>query len=89
MCVAFSPDGARLAAASAEGITLWEVSAGQHLYTQQHIDSGKLEMSADVFSIAFSPDGTKLASASWDGVKLWDAATGQNLAAFAGPCTGG
>ena len=84
MCVSFSPDGTKLAAASAERITLWEVSTEQHLYTRRHIDIGKLEISVDVFSIAFSPDGTKLASASWDGVKLWDAATGQNLAALPG-----
>jgi len=79
MCVAFSPDSTILAAASAERITLLEVSTGQHLYTRQHFNIDKLEISADVFSVAFSPDGTKLASASWDGVKLWEVPTGRSL----------
>ncbi len=82
LCVVFSPDGTKLAAASAEGIKLLEVPTGQHLYTRQHIDIGKLELSIDVFSVAFSPGGTKLASVAWDGVKLWDVETGQYLTAL-------
>ena len=84
LCVAFSPDGTKLAVGSAQGIKLLKVSTGQHIYTRQHIDFGKLEFPASIFSIAFSPDGTKFASASWDGVKLWDVETGQNLTTLRG-----
>ena len=84
MCVVFSPDGTKLAVGSAEGIKLLEVPTGRHIYTQQHIDAGELELSVDVFSVAFSPDGTKLASTSWDGVKLWEVSTGRNLTTLRG-----
>ena len=84
MCVAFSPDGTKLAVGSVEGIKLLEVPTGKHIYTRQHIDFGKLEFPASIFSIAFSPDGTKFASASWDGVKLWDVETGQNITTLQG-----
>lgn len=84
LCVAFSPDGTRLAVGSVAGIKLLEVPTGEHIYTRQHIDFGKLEFPARIFSVAFSPDGTKLASASWDGVKLWDVETGQNITTLRG-----
>ena len=84
LCVGFSPDGTKLAVGSAAGIKLLEVLTGEHIYTRQHIDFGKLEFPAHIFSVAFSPDGTKFASASWDGVKLWDVETGQNLTTLRG-----
>ena len=83
-CVVFSPDGTKLAAGSAAGIKLLEVPTGEQVYTRQHIDFGKLEFPASIFSVAFSPDGTKLASASWDGVKLWEVETGQNITTLQG-----
>ena len=84
LCVVFSPDSTKLAVGSAEGIKLLEVPTGEHIYTRQHIDFGKLESPVRIFSVAFSPDGTKLASASWDGVKLWDVETGQNITTLRG-----
>ena len=84
LCVVFSPDGTKLAVGSVAGIKLLKVPTGEHIYTQQHIDFGKLEFPARIFSVAFSPDGTKLASASWDGVKLWEVETGQNITTLRG-----
>ena len=84
LCVALSPDGTKLAVGSAAGIKLLEVPTGEHIYTRQHIDVGKLEFPAYIFSVAFSPDGTKLASASWDSVKLWEVETGKNLTTLRG-----
>ncbi len=84
LCVVFSPDGTKLAVGSVAGIKLLEVPTGEHIYTRQHIDFGKLEFPASIFSVAFSPDGTKLASASWDGVKLWEVETGQSLTTLRG-----
>jgi WD40 repeat protein len=70
--VAFSPDGARLAAAILEGsIHLWDVRTGRWLRSFQ----------ADTFEIwglAFSPDGTRLASGGADHkVKIWDVDPGR------------
>jgi WD40 repeat protein len=73
--VAFSPDDAILASASADGsIRLWDVITRQPLGLPLagHTDT--------VFSVAFSPDGTILASASKDQtIRLWDIKTRQPL----------
>ena len=71
--VAFSPDGTRLASASADKtVRLWNATTGQPV--GQPLAGHKDE----VRSVAFSRDGTRLASASADEtVRLWDATTGQ------------
>jgi WD40 repeat protein/DNA-binding SARP family transcriptional activator len=71
-CVAFSPDGALVAAGSGNGIVgVWRVVDGQRhaLFTDYR---------SSVASIAFSPDRQALASASSDAVvRIWDVATGE------------
>jgi hypothetical protein len=72
LSVAFSPDGKRLASASADGtVKVWDATSGQEALTLKgHTDKLK--------SVAFSPDGQRLASASYDQtVKVWDATSGQ------------
>lgn len=72
--VDLSPDGAWLAAGSADGtIHLWEVASGRRLAVLEgHTD--------DVRSVAFSPLGGQLASASEDGtIRLWSIPDGQLL----------
>lgn len=83
-CVAFSPDGTRLASCTADGwgnpgtIILWDVATGRRLATL----SGH---SFYVLCVAFSPDGTLLASGSGDNtMKLWDTTTGRELLTFHG-----
>ena len=73
--VVFSPDGTRLASASADKtVRLWDATTGQPVC--QPLE-GHTE---EVLSVAFSPDGTRLASASADEtVRLWDATTGQPI----------
>lgn len=70
--VAFSPDGARLASACADGrARIWDAATGRLLHTcVGHED--------DVNWVAWSPDGTRVATASSDGtVRLWGAADGR------------
>jgi WD40 repeat protein len=75
--VAFSADGRRMAAGTAEGISIWDVRTSQRLLQLpghgQHVGA-----------LAFSPDGKVLASGSGDTtVLLWD------LAGLGGPATPG
>ena len=87
--MSFSPDGTRLASASANGIVkLWDVATGQELLTLKGHTSY-------VNSVVFSPDGTRLASAGdadppqgrrrqalGSSVKVWDVVTGQETLTF-------
>jgi tetratricopeptide (TPR) repeat protein len=64
---AFSPDGMRLASASADRtVRIWEVATGKQLAVLKGHEG-------EVYSVAFSPDGTRVASGSSDRtVRLWD-----------------
>jgi WD40 repeat protein/serine/threonine protein kinase len=78
-CVAYSPDGQRLAAGSwDQTVKVWDAQTGQKL----------LDLKGHrgfVWSVTFSPDGKRLASGSSDQmVKLWDAQTGQELMTLKG-----
>jgi WD40 repeat protein len=72
-CVAFSPDGSRLAGANLDGVVkVWDTATGKELLT--------LNASDGLWSLVFSPDGQRLAGAGWDKhIHIWDAATGKEL----------
>lgn len=77
--VAFSPDGKRLATASADGtVKFWDAATGTELRT--------LEAHEDIVSaVAYSTDGTQFATASFDGTaKVWSADKLARLHTFKG-----
>ncbi|HRX60385.1 MAG TPA: trypsin-like peptidase domain-containing protein, partial [Candidatus Competibacter sp.] len=72
--VVFSPDGQRLATASADKTArMWDAASGRELARMTHEDR--------VNSVVFSPDGLRLATASSDHTaRVWDIASGRKLA---------
>jgi WD40 repeat protein len=76
--VAWSPDGRRIASASADKtVQVWDASTGNSLLTYRgHADG--------VTTVAWSPEGQRIASASWASVQVWDASTGNNLLTYHG-----
>ena len=90
-CLAFSPDGRRVALGSclANGVEprlcVWEADTGHEVFTREgHKDN--------VSAVVFSADGRWIASGSIDGTaKLWEAKTGQErrtLEGHTGPVLG-
>jgi WD40 repeat protein len=69
---AFSPDGKRVAAVSADGTAqVWDVASGRALpMLRGHTDQ--------VWGVAFAPDGRALVTGSWDGTaRLWGVSTAE------------
>jgi WD40 repeat protein/tetratricopeptide (TPR) repeat protein len=85
-CLAFSPDGKRLATGNGGlssqpvpgEVKFWDVVKGQELLTLRGHEGG-------INSVAWSPDGQVLASGSGDNsVRIWNSKTGRQLLRMAG-----
>jgi WD40 repeat protein len=85
-CVAYSPDGKRLAAGFYDAaVRLWDVPGGRQ---RTLVVGSATGMDYLVHGVSFSPDGARLVSAdAAGGLKVWDAATGQELLAVKGHAT--
>ena len=71
--VEFSPDGARILAASGTTARVWDAATGKPLTESMKHD-------ATVGSARFSPDGMRIVTASEDRTaRVWDAITGKPL----------
>jgi WD40 repeat protein/tRNA A-37 threonylcarbamoyl transferase component Bud32 len=78
-CIAFSPDGKRIAGGGPKGtIQVWDATTGHEaLRLKGH--------SSEVWSVTFSPDGKHIASSSRDGtLRVWDAGTGREALSLIG-----
>ena len=76
--IRYSPDGTRLAVASAIGIWLYDTDTGAEVA----LLTGH---TGEVLSVMFSPDGRTLAGGNWDGtIRLWDVVTGRHKRTLTG-----
>jgi RNA polymerase sigma factor (sigma-70 family) len=77
--VCFSPDGKRIASASADRtVRVWDAEKGQEIF----ILKGQTRTTG---SVCFSPDGKRIASISAEHIKVWDADKGQELLTLTAP----
>ncbi len=68
-CLAFSPDGERIATAG-DQVKVWNAATGKELLA--------LKKHGWIDGVAFSPDGKRIATAG-DRVRVWNATTGEEL----------
>ncbi len=75
--IAWSADGAGLAAGTADAILFWNAVTGERLPSLEGFSQG-------IYSVSWSPDGKTIATGSKSGLLLWDTLTGGRLRQFTG-----
>ncbi|AZB72877.1 hypothetical protein [Synechococcus elongatus] len=79
-CMAFSPDGRRLAVANSADVRIWQIDSGKVLISLKGTPHTKMNIEREqIEAIAFSPDNTTLATATAQIIKVIDSKTGQLL----------
>lgn len=79
--VAWSPDGAELAASADGEVHRWQVATGALL----GVHGGHL---GPVNSITYPPSGERVVTASGDSVRVWDTYSGEEILGISGPGQG-
>lgn len=78
--LAFSPDGKKLATASGNVASVWDVETGEELFHCTHETSTAEGPGAWVLDVAFSPDREYIATAGRDGTaRVWNLTTRQEV----------
>jgi WD40 repeat protein/predicted Ser/Thr protein kinase len=83
-CLAFSPDGARIATGDDSkgnsspdpAVRVWDVATGKQLQA--------LPLDHNVLAVVYSPDGKRLAASCGATVRVWDAASGKEVRTLPG-----
>lgn len=74
--IAFSPDGARIAAVSAESqLAIWQMSDGRLLTSEGKADPAK---DSGAYSIAYAPDGKYIVVGGSRGLRFWKPGAGKS-----------
>jgi WD40 repeat protein len=79
--LAVSADGLLVAAATPDGVRVWDLNAGHRVFGAAVLTvAGKpLAAGQDVKAVQFTPDGTKLIGLTADGLRAWHPVTGEDL----------
>ncbi|RRD49946.1 WD40 repeat domain-containing protein [Arachnia propionica] len=80
-CVAWSPDGSRVAGGTWEAeVIVWDPRTGEVLQELIHSDQPAVQQAGSMEVVAFSPDGERLLSGHETGsLVIWDAAGNATL----------
>ena len=87
-CVAYNPDGTRLATGGGEGeVFVWDTVTWRPVLHLQADAASRRAHTDDVWGVSFSADGKRLVTAGQSGAALWETTSGQELRRLKGEYT--
>ncbi|MCU0702395.1 MAG: WD40 repeat domain-containing protein [Fimbriiglobus sp.] len=78
--LALSADGSAVAVAAADGVRVWDLSAGRRVFGAAvlTVSPKGFAPGLEVRAVQFTPDGSQLVGLTATGVRVWDATTGED-----------